>query len=192
VLAYCCTCLRASLFPLSFQLSTTAAFVLPVRLFCRPTLQVVMSPGKKVMRVNARLIFHRCSAIKRFKMPVGCSFQKTLLYGTLPISLRPTSNRIGGGANSLGYTLTVDGLQFSSTLFPGVSPCSPLLSVKHSATWIARSATYITFKMVRCKVYVLYWCAFPHPLSFSLAYCKGWDAFLCTQHEVWCSAFSCT
>jgi len=36
------------------------------------------------MQVDARLIFHRRSAIKRFKMPVGCSFQETLLCGTLP------------------------------------------------------------------------------------------------------------
>ena len=34
----CCTCLRASLFPLSLQLSTTATFVLPVLLRSRPSL----------------------------------------------------------------------------------------------------------------------------------------------------------
>jgi len=71
------------------------------------------------MQVDARLIFHRCSAIKCFKMPVGCSFQETLPCGTLPISLRPRSRRLRGGANPSGYTLTVDGLQvFQYSLFP--------------------------------------------------------------------------
>jgi len=51
------------------------------------------------MRVDARLIFHRRFAIKCFKMPVSCSFQKTLLCGTLPISFRPTFHRLRGGAN---------------------------------------------------------------------------------------------
>ena len=35
-----------------------------------------------------------------------------------------------------------------------------LLSVK-------RAASHVAFKMVRCNVYVLCWCVFPHPLSFS-------------------------
>ena len=58
-------------------------------------------------------------AIKCFKMPVGCSFQETPLCGTLPISLRPRSHQLRGGANPSGYTLTVDGLQvFQYSLFP--------------------------------------------------------------------------
>jgi len=36
VLAYCCTCLRPSLFPLSLQLSTRATFFLTVLLRSRP------------------------------------------------------------------------------------------------------------------------------------------------------------
>jgi len=64
-------------------------------------------------------IFHRRSAIKCFKMPVGSSFQETLLCGTLPISLRPRSHRLRGGANPSGYMLTVDGLHVSQySLFP--------------------------------------------------------------------------
>ena len=41
--------------------------------------------------------------------------------------------------------------------------------------------------MVRCNVYVLSWCAFPHPLASG----KGWDEFFCSQHAVLCSTFSC-
>ena len=42
-----------------------------------------------------------------------------------------------------------------------VTPVFPvaLVSVKHAAS-------YVAFKMVRCNVYVLCWCVFPHPLSF--------------------------
>jgi len=39
------------------------------------------------MQVDAQLMFHPRLAIKYFKMQVGCSFQETLLCGTLPISL---------------------------------------------------------------------------------------------------------
>jgi len=71
------------------------------------------------MRFDARLIFRSRSAIKCFKMPVGCPFQETLLCGTLPISHWPRSHQLRSGANPSGYTLTVDGLQvFQYSLFP--------------------------------------------------------------------------
>ena len=87
-------------------------------------------------------------------------FSETLLCGTLPISLRPRSHRLRGGINPSGYTLTVDGLQvFQYSLFRRESLLA-LLSVK-------RAASYVAFKMVRCNVYVLCWCVFPHPLSLA-------------------------
>ena len=52
------------------------------------------------------------------------------------------------------------GYMFSSTHFFRRESLLSLLSVKHAAS-------YDAFKMVRCNVYVLCWCVFPHPLSFS-------------------------
>ena len=119
-----------------------------------------MSPGKEGMRVDVRLIFHRRSAIKCFKMLVGCSFQETLLCGTLPISLCPGLTDFTVVLNPQVMRWLSTGYKFSSTHFFRRESLLTLLSVK-------RAASYVAFKMVRCNVYVLCWCVFPHPLSFS-------------------------
>ena len=116
------------------------------------------------MRVDAQLIFHRRSAIKWFKMPVGCSFQETLLCATLPVSLRPRSHQLRCGANPSGYTLTVDELQvFPVLTFSRVTSrrsfgqAQPLTL---PSRWYAASCTY-------------YAGAFFLILSLSLTYGKG-------------------
>ena len=106
-------------------------------------------------------------------MPVGCSFQETLLCGTLPISLWPRSHRLGG-ANPSGYTLTVStGYKFSNTHFFRRESLLALLSVKHAASCAA-------FKMVRCNVYTILVC-FSSSSLFLLLMARGWDTF---QHLV--------
>ena len=93
-------------------------------------------------------------------------FQETLLCGTLPVSLRPRSYRLRGGANPSGYTLTVDELQvFQYSFFPvWVSSCTSfgharsLLRCLQDGTLQRVSTMLVRFFLV---------------LSLSLAYGKG-------------------
>jgi len=62
--------------------------------------------------------------------------------------------------NPWGICWLLTGYMFSSTHFFRRESLLALLSVK-------RAAFYVAFEMVRCNVYVLCWCVFPHPLSFS-------------------------
>ena len=88
----------------------------------------------------------------RFWFSRCCSFQETLLCGTLSLFGLGLPIKFVVAPTPRGICWLSTGYKFSSTHFFRRESLLALLLVKCSAS-------YAAFKVVHCNVYVLYWCA---------------------------------